>query len=427
MRRTYGLLVVLSLVTFGGCQGAPNVANVPTGGSGVAVPKVVQTGGDDSWARFLLHPNDSPVYITTGPDGNMWSTNYGSGHNSILSITMAGVVTRYTLTGGLGYPLDIVAGPDHALWFTEQAGIGRITTVGTDTHYPLQGFDTGFITSGPDGNLWFTAIGGSTGYIGRITTGGVITLYALGVSDFVGGIVTGPDGNIWFTVTGTRKVHGNVGRIMPDGSITMFPADPSGPRPSQIVLAGDHQLYYLDGGYRQSLVRVNATTGATTVIGRFKDPINLVPIGQHFIWYMSNCHCTLTPSVWAISLTTGFNEEKIASPYGSVLGRGARGPDGNFWIASEDGSIDVAIRKSMLVSPLSLTMFPTEGANVSVSERFFSGLFTATSGNTSILKIVTNNPSHGPFGVQARATGSTTLTLQDTKGNVATIPVTVSN
>src|SRR5207302_6456608 len=102
MRRTFGLLVVLSLVTVAGCQGAANVANVPTSGSGVAEPKVVQTGGDDSWARFLLHPNDSPAYITTGPDGNMWSTNYGSGHNSILRITMAGAVTRYTLTGGLG-------------------------------------------------------------------------------------------------------------------------------------------------------------------------------------------------------------------------------------------------------------------------------------------------------------------------------------
>jgi streptogramin lyase len=54
----------------------------------------------------------------------------------------------------------ITAGPDGALWFTENAAnaIGRITTAGMVKTYPLptpNAFPCG-IAAGPDGALWFT-------------------------------------------------------------------------------------------------------------------------------------------------------------------------------------------------------------------------------------------------------------------------------
>jgi len=65
-----------------------------------------------------------------------------------------------------------VAGPDGALWFAESSGnnIGRITTSGAITEYPVPTVAGGLggITAGPDGALWFIEEG--SGKIGRITT-----------------------------------------------------------------------------------------------------------------------------------------------------------------------------------------------------------------------------------------------------------------
>src|SRR5580693_4192123 len=58
------------------------------------------------------------------------------------------------------------------------------------------------ITVGPDGALWFTEVD----RVGRITTGGVITDYAVhGVSD-PQGIVTGPDGALWLAESGASRI-----------------------------------------------------------------------------------------------------------------------------------------------------------------------------------------------------------------------------
>jgi streptogramin lyase len=57
------------------------------------------------------------------------------------------------------------------------------------------------ILSGPDGSLWYTS---GLGAIGRITTAGVATLYAVAGSGPSGALVSGamaagPAGAVWFT------------------------------------------------------------------------------------------------------------------------------------------------------------------------------------------------------------------------------------
>src|ERR1022692_4944019 len=84
-----------------------------------------------------------------------------------------GTVSSFTNLNGANLPLWITTGPDGALWFTAEDTIGRITTTGTVTTYPvghpiLTPWGSGQITAGPDGALWFTA----EDAIGRITTGG---------------------------------------------------------------------------------------------------------------------------------------------------------------------------------------------------------------------------------------------------------------
>src|ERR1019366_3520028 len=52
------------------------------------------------------------------------------------------------------------------------SNIGRITTSGSVTEYPVAAPNSS-ITTGPDGALWFTEFGGNK--IGRITIGGAVT------------------------------------------------------------------------------------------------------------------------------------------------------------------------------------------------------------------------------------------------------------
>ena len=106
----------------------------------------------------------------------------------------------------------ITAGPDGALWFTENLAIGRITTSGAITEYPLPGGFYSDITAGPDSALWFTEMNGDTGKIGRITTAGGLTEYTL-PSIVPTSITVGPDGALWFAghVLGT----GGSGALLP--------------------------------------------------------------------------------------------------------------------------------------------------------------------------------------------------------------------
>jgi virginiamycin B lyase len=95
--------------------------------------------------------------ITVGPDGALWFTNPPS--DSIGRITTDGVITTFKQRRRIDQPTSIVAGPDGALWFTNAfAGIGRITTAGNVTTYPVSGYlNLAGITAGPDGAIWFTS------------------------------------------------------------------------------------------------------------------------------------------------------------------------------------------------------------------------------------------------------------------------------
>ena len=76
--------------------------------------------------------NSKPEDITAGPDGALWFTeDYG---NKIGRITTAGVITEYPVPTANSYPEGIVAGPDGALWFTEYYGnrIGEAVFVTAD-------------------------------------------------------------------------------------------------------------------------------------------------------------------------------------------------------------------------------------------------------------------------------------------------------
>jgi streptogramin lyase len=100
------------------------VAGVSLVAGGAGVAEAISASGAGSVTIYAGLSN--PEGITTGPDGNLWFTNYGN--NSIGRITTAGQVTVFT-GAGIDGPEQITAGPEGALWFTNcNNSIWRSTT-----------------------------------------------------------------------------------------------------------------------------------------------------------------------------------------------------------------------------------------------------------------------------------------------------------
>jgi streptogramin lyase len=200
-----------------------------------------------SFTEFPLSARPGSFYsdITAGPDGNVWYTDRVS--NIIGRITPSGVVTERVLQLYSG-PCGITAGPDGNLWFAEISGkIGRITPDFSLTEFPVPG-STGprFITTGPDGNLWFTDAPeqfGPPSHVGRISPDGVVTLFSVPTpGSETWGITAGPDGKVWFTELDSNKI----GRITPDGVVTEYPIPRPASYPQRIVAGSDGSLWFTE-------------------------------------------------------------------------------------------------------------------------------------------------------------------------------------
>jgi virginiamycin B lyase len=218
-------------------------------------------------SEYELGAGTRPQALVTGPDGNLWFAgirNVSGGFADVLGkVTPKGKVTEFALgthSANLGLS-DIAVGPDGNLWFAEggRTKVGRITTGGQITEFALPdgaGSATA-IAAGPDGNLWFTESGAPR--LGRITTGGEVAEFPLGgAREFWGGdIAAGPDGALWTTLPGA----GTIARIGTDGAETDFrlPEEPPAGYPNDIVLGPDGALWF---GKSQS-----ATLGRVTTSG----------------------------------------------------------------------------------------------------------------------------------------------------------------
>lgn len=160
--------------------------------------------------KFTVPGTGGPTYIASGPDGNLWFTDQ---QNHVDRITTTGVITRFQTPTNNSHTMGITAGPDGNVWFTELDAnkIGKIApSTGVITEYimPNGGLPQG-ITTGPDGNLWFAVNGG---WIGQITTSGVITQYGVPWQyKYPVDITSGADGNLWFADQSTNP--GGIGRV----------------------------------------------------------------------------------------------------------------------------------------------------------------------------------------------------------------------
>jgi virginiamycin B lyase len=207
-------------------------------GYGSITPEGVITNFKTSSASY-------PVGITTGPDGNLWlAASTAQSTAFVAKIAPDGnEITEFPLPHGQT-PRGIVAGPDGAMWFTESLGIGRMTTAGELTEFPLPN-DNGSgmpyqIAVGPDRNLWFVEETSGDGRIGRLTPAGQLTEFATPGMVGLQWITAGRDNAMWFTAWQSRSI----GRISLDGAVWSYPVPGSGSNPIGITVGPDGKIWF---------------------------------------------------------------------------------------------------------------------------------------------------------------------------------------
>jgi virginiamycin B lyase len=262
---------------------------------------------DGRFRKFPVPDSDQFLRgITDGPDGALWFAEEGTCINAKCSdftngkigrITTTGRVTEYPVPSADSHPWEITHGPDGNLWFTELGDnlhgpgkhhhiegnrIGRITPQGQITEFPIPTFDSfpDGITTGPDGALWFTENTGNN--IGRITTSGHITEFPIPTPNSRSiGIRTGLDGNLWFT----EQIGQKIGRITPKGRITEFPL-PNAGNPVWITLGPDGAMWFTEvSGQRIGRITSDGKISEIQLAdGSFPLPIT---IGPHLddVWF----------------------------------------------------------------------------------------------------------------------------------------------
>ncbi len=167
-------------------------------------------------------PGTSVNAITSGADGALWFTDgYG---NSVRRMTTGGVITKYS-DANTQTPGGVIPGPDGALWFRTDKGVGRITVDGVTSQITAP-VGSAFVF-GPDGALWFTQYGVTGRTIGRMSLDGFVSTIAGPTS--VSGVAPGPDGALWFTTS--YYGDGSIGRLQVVGVPTAPQAVQARPGP----------------------------------------------------------------------------------------------------------------------------------------------------------------------------------------------------
>jgi RHS repeat-associated protein len=212
--------------------------------------------------EYALPTKSWPEGIAVGPDGNLWFADWGTG--KIGKITTAGSITEYALVTG-SEPTGIVAGPDGNIWFsnfndsTLAKTLGKIAmSGGTATEYSITGYAQG-IVSGPDGNVWYA--NPSTGRIGKMTTAGVSTEYALPENSGPESIAVGPEGKLWFTDLRTSKI----GSITTAGAVVEYAAGTNS-EPKGIVTGPDKNMWFAEGATGKIATLAPPEIGAKAII-----------------------------------------------------------------------------------------------------------------------------------------------------------------
>jgi streptogramin lyase len=271
-------------------------------------------------------PNFRPVGIAAGPDGNLW---YAEQVAAIGRITTSGLVTEFPVPSFFCSPTFITVGPDGNLWFSEENCdiVGRITAAGVITEFytPSANSQPHGLTGGPDGNVWFVEY--EAGKIGRITPSGSITEFGVNYpyAYLNNGIVNGPDGNLWFGVNSALPQTA-IGRMTPSGVQDFFPIPGKG-GPGMLAVGPDGNIWFPE--ILANKIGKITPAGVITdypLSAPFVSPIAITAGPDGNLWFTDD-----SKNVGTIT-TSGSVIRALAAPSRAVgMGFIAAGSDGNIW------------------------------------------------------------------------------------------------
>jgi virginiamycin B lyase len=389
------------------------------------VPLVLQKGNGAQWVQFTPHTVGA-LYsaMALGPDGNVWFIDEDA--DRVVRISANGSIKEFSfesVAGGSGVSMTVGADKDFYIG-DESTSIIRVSVKGQAQGFPIPSGDnisTDGMALGSDGNVWFTEFN----HIAKITPSGKITEFAYpsGYStNQYGGVTTGSDGNVWFAESSNNAI----GRVIPStGKITMFPI-PVSCIPAPVVLGNDKNVWFVCLGSAPLLGNITPKGKIATfaIGGGFSsnetDQFCRGPDGEPW------CASGNDGTVFRINTTS----HKVTT-FTPPLGSGARpdavapGSDGNVWVDSVGGDVDVLVINPMTVTPTKLS-FSASGQKktVSVSENGTSS-WTAKSSNIAVAKVAQGS-SKSSFNVTLVGKGSCKITISDSVGNSVAVKVTVT-
>jgi virginiamycin B lyase len=319
-RRATLMLAIVTLIIMGlaSCRGQTQGVALAT--ANPLVSPTVQYASRSTYEHdeYLLPRSPrGPAGIVAGPDHALWFTEtrvwFGIGR-----IDLHGHITEFP-TVTMRPSGSIILGPDNALWFAAGDIIGRIMTNGQVTSYavPLATFDVTALTVGPDKAIWFSGFAddGSTQDIGRVDAYGH-PRFVMRVHGIPWAITTGADGAIWFTI----DYPATIGRLTMDGKYHRFLIDVS---PNTITATPDGKVWFTSS-HANTIGWVDRS--GKTVLLPIPGDVNPGPIipGPGGMWYGGvNLLGRLAPDQ---TITNYWPKSPNSGAGGIVIG-----PDGAIW------------------------------------------------------------------------------------------------
>jgi streptogramin lyase len=186
---------------------------------------------------LLATTDRSALSVTYDAQDNIW---FGDSRGGIDMLPPAGGSPSF-FGPSIVDTSRLALGPDGLAWFASTGAIGRVTTDGVVTSFPLPfiEFYPAGMTLGPDGNMWFSASTDQGYELVRVTPQGSVTTFA---SPGIGGLAAGPDGFLW---GGAMQ---SLVQISLAGAVVATYPTATLQSPSALAFAADGSLWYGGGG-----------------------------------------------------------------------------------------------------------------------------------------------------------------------------------
>ncbi|GAA3259661.1 hypothetical protein GCM10010532_111120 [Dactylosporangium siamense] len=248
-----------------------------------AAPAAAAIAGSDPNAQFWLSDGNATSILRIDPDG-----------------------TKVTLGGGLSNPIDLAVDRDGTVYVADNSNqrIVKITYAGTQTTLGFTGLTSPYGVAVDSNGAVYATNGGT---VLKLTTGGVQTTFATGLSD-AWGMAVDASGNLFVA----ESTGGQVSKVTPGGTKTVFATGLGSPTGLTLDHAG--RVFVSDGDNSQ-VVRFDADgtnpTNVTTGTG-YSHALAVDALGDIFAGSTTGSTLYKTTSTGTrTSLLTG-----LSGPYG---------------------------------------------------------------------------------------------------------------